>query len=104
MPAGVRVAESALADLQAIQTWYAEQGVPDTGARIVADIVASVERLAEHPRMGRVVPEFDLAYLREIVRPPFRIIYRHESNLVRVVRVWRSERQLRMPAGEDASP
>ena len=100
MPVEIRFAESALAGLQALQTWYTEQGVPDTGARIVA----SVERLADHPRMGRVVPEFDLASLREIVRPPFRIIYRHESNMVRVVRVWRSERQLRMPAGGDASP
>ena len=104
MPANVRFSESALADLQAVQTWYTEQGVPDTDARIVADIVASVERLADHPSMGRVVPEFGRVYLRELIHPPFRIVYRHEWNSVRVVRVWRSERQIQMPAGEEGTP
>ncbi len=39
MPVQVRFAKSALTDLQTIQTWYAEQGVPDVGARLVGDIV-----------------------------------------------------------------
>lgn len=104
MPANVRFAASALADLQAVQEWYTGQGVPDIGARLVADIVASVERLADHPGMGRVVPEFGQVCLRELIHPPFRIVYRYESSSVRVVRIWRSERQLRMPAGEDDMP
>jgi plasmid stabilization system protein ParE len=35
--------------------------------------------------------------LREIIYSPFRIIYRLDDNKVRVVRVWRSERLLKMP-------
>jgi len=31
--------------------------------------------------------------------PPFRVVYRRESSLVRVVRVWRSERLLELPNG-----
>ena len=30
---GIRFAESALTDLESIRRWYAEQGVPDVGAR-----------------------------------------------------------------------
>ncbi len=94
-------AESALGDLQAILDWYAEQGVPESGAKFVEHILNRVQNLADHPALGRVVPEFDRASLREIINPPFRIVYRHETNRIRVVRIWRSERLLRLPMGDD---
>jgi plasmid stabilization system protein ParE len=97
----IRFAESAIADLESIRDWYIEQGVPDVGERLIGDIVASIERLAEHPDMGRIVPEFDQPFLRELVRPPFRIVYRRDARHVRIVRVWRSERLLDVPI-EDA--
>lgn len=92
----IRIAESALADLESIRTWYAEQDVPEVGVRLTGEIVASIEALADHPDMGRVVPEFDQPFLRELIRPPFRIVYRRDPKHVRVVRVWRSERLLRI--------
>lgn len=101
MPVQVRFAKSALTDLQTIQTWYAEQGIPDVGARLVGDIVKRIERLADHPDVGRVVPEFGQTFLREIIYPPFRIVYRRGQNTVRIVRIWRSERQLRLTEHED---
>jgi len=93
----VRIAESALADLEAIWLWYAEQGVPDVGERVLREILESIEALADHPDMGRVAPEFGQAYLRELIRPPFRVVYRRDPKRVTVVRVWRSERQLELP-------
>ena len=98
----IRFAESALADLESMRAWYAEQGVPDVGERLLGEIVASIEALADHPDMGRLVPEFEQPFLRELIRPPFRIVYRREPKHVRVVRVWRSERLLDVP-DEDAS-
>jgi len=77
--------------------WYADQGVPEVGERFVAEIVAKVEGLATHPDRGRIVPEFGQAFLRELIHPPFRIVYRRDPGRVRVVRVWRSERLLRLP-------
>lgn len=70
------------------------------GVRLVGEIIASIEMLGDHPDMGRIVPEFDQPLLRELIRPPFRIVYRRDSKHVRVVRVWRSERLLVMPAGD----
>jgi plasmid stabilization system protein ParE len=90
----IRIAESALTDLESIRTWYAEQDVPEVGVRLTGEIVASIEALADHPDMGRVVPEFNQPFLRELIRPPFRIVYRRDTKHVRVVRVWRSERLL----------
>jgi len=80
-----------------MRTWYAEQHAPDVGERLLSEVVSQVERLADYPESGRVVPEFGLAQLREIVHPPFRIVYRLDDDRVRVVRVWRSERLLTLP-------
>ena len=92
----VAFAESALRDLEGIRAWYAEQGVPEVGGRLVAEIFQQVERLVDHPELGRVVPEFDQPFLRELIHPPFRIVYRRDPVRIRVVRVWRSERLLRL--------
>ncbi len=99
--AAVSFAESALGNLEAIRSWYAEQGVTDVGTDFVADIVRHVEALARHPDLGRVVPEFDQPLLRELIHPPFRIVYRRDPGRVRVVRIWRSERLLRLPGDKE---
>ena len=95
MRATVSFSESALGDLTAIRKWYSEQGVPEVGERLVSEIVTQVEMLAEHPDLGRVVPEFGQSTIRELIHPPFRIVYRRDLKRARVVRVWRSERLLR---------
>lgn len=101
---GISFAESALRDLEDVGAWYREQGVPEVGARLVAEVFQRVEALADHPDMGRVVPEFDQPFLRELIHPPFRIVYRRDPQRVRIVRVWRSERLLHIPAaGDEAS-
>jgi plasmid stabilization system protein ParE len=93
----VRLAESAVEDLEAIRRWYAGEGVPEVGTRFVKAILERVEALQRHPEMGRVVPEFDQPALRELIHPPFRIVYRCSSRRVEIARVWRSERLLVLP-------
>jgi plasmid stabilization system protein ParE len=95
--ARISFAESALGDLAGIQAWYGEEGVPEIGDRFVSEIFERVQTLAEHPDIGRIVPEFGQPFLRELIHPPFRIVYRREPRRVRIVRVWRSERLLRLP-------
>lgn len=99
MPARARIslAASAVSDLEAIRSWYADRQAPEVGERLLREIFAHVERLADFPESGRVVPEFGLVQLREIIHPPFRIVYRFDQDRVRVVRVWRSERLLELP-------
>ena len=99
MPARRRVsfALAAVTDLERIRDWYAGQQVPEVGDRFVREIVEHVEYLADFPEGGRVVPEFGLSQLREVVHPPFRIVYRLDDERVRVVRIWRSERLMTMP-------
>jgi plasmid stabilization system protein ParE len=90
-------AESAVRDLEEMLDWYDEQQVPQVGKRLVGEVFAQIERLAGFPESGRIVPEFGLANLREIIYPPFRIVYRLEAGRIWIIRVWRSERLLKVP-------
>lgn len=80
-----------------MKRWYAEQGVPDVGVRLLREIFARVEALRDHPDMGRIVPEFGQPHIRELIHSPFRIVYRRDSKRLHVIRVWRSERILALP-------
>ena len=95
MAVEIRFSESAAADLEKLGSWYAERGLAEVGVRLVRELLERVDHLAEHPDMGRMVPEFGQPALREIIHPPFRIVYRRDRNAVQVVRVWRGERLLR---------
>ena len=79
-------------DLLDILGWYASQGVADVGKRLVSEVIERTEQLRAFPDSGRMVPEFDTPWLRELEMPPFRIVYRRDEALVTIVRVWRSER------------
>ena len=92
----ITFAASALTDLEEIRSWYIEQQVPDVGEKLIEEIISKVEHLSSFPESGRIVPEFGINNIREIIYSPFRIIYRFDKNRVRVVRIWRSERLLRM--------
>jgi plasmid stabilization system protein ParE len=93
----VTFAEAAVQDLESIQEYYQGQEVPEVGNKFIKEIVTLAEDLAVHPDRGRVVPEFDSPQLRELIHPPFRIVYRRYNEKISVVRVWRSERLMRLP-------
>ena len=94
MEARVRVdfSHSAQQDLLDIVEWYVSQGAPEVGRHLATQVVDRVEQLRAFPDSGRMVPEFDTPWLRELEMPPFRIVYRRDESVVTVVRVWRSER------------
>ncbi len=94
------IARSALSDLQDIKAYYLEQGVPEIGQRFVSTILKKAQRLIDHPDSGRKVPEFDQEQIRELIDPPFRIVYMRHTSVVSLIRVWRSERLLLPPEGE----
>lgn len=99
-PYAVVLTESAVLDLNDLAAWHAERDRPDAGARVVAEVLERIETLTDFPDLGRVVPEFSNPLLRELVHPPLRIVYRREPGVVRILRVWRSERLLRLPPDE----
>ncbi len=65
----VELTESAFKDLGNALKYYEEQGVPETGRRLVASILKKAERSVKHPEPGRIVPEFGVPFLREVIAP-----------------------------------
>jgi toxin ParE1/3/4 len=92
----VEFSESALDDLESIKEYYQDLGVPSVGVEFVIAIFMHVETLIDHPEIGRIVPEYSKAHIREIMHPPFRIVYLRAVDVIHIVRVWRSERLLRL--------
>lgn len=96
----LRIAQSALEDLHAIQEYYKEQDVPHVGDDFVTAILEHCEILKRPPDAGRVVPEFNLDHIRELIHAPFRVVYVRLIQEVVLIRVWRSERPLELPAND----
>jgi plasmid stabilization system protein ParE len=93
----ITFAASAFDDLESIRAWYRDQQVPDVGNKLLGEIVSQVEKLADFPESGRIVPEFGITNLREVIHPPYRIVYRLDGHQIKIISVWRSERLLKMP-------
>ena len=92
--------ESAILDLEEIDYYYHEQQVPDIGKQFMREIISRCEKLPAYPEHGRIVPEFNQPLLRELIHPPFRIVYRLGSTKITIIRIWRSERLLKLPQEE----
>lgn len=90
----ITFALSALSDLENIKDYYTDQFVPHIGQKLVTDIVTHIQILSDHPDIGRIVPEFSKDYTRELIHPPFRVVYLREQHGIKIIRVWRSERLL----------
>jgi len=95
-PVAVSFAGSAVADLEEIRRHYGELSAPEVAERFLVEIFTNIEKLGRFPLAGRVVPEFVVEFLREVVVSPFRVVYRVDPGRVRIIRVWRSERLLEL--------
>lgn len=92
----ISFSKSAIEDLEGIKTYYWEQGVPQIGKDFILAIIEHIETLSTHPDMGRIVPEFNDKLIRELIYPPFRVVYLRNNKSIKIIRVWRSERLLKL--------
>ena len=67
---------------------------------VQSEILTHIETLNDHSKIDRIVPEFDDESIREIIHSPFRIVYLLEEKTIHIIRVWRSERLLKLPKNE----
>lgn len=91
--AQVRWSLTAGTDLQDIEDFIARDSVLHAVA-FVDSIVESAESLLTHPRIGRVVPEFNRDDLREVIFRGYRIVYLVQGKEVVVLRVVHGARDL----------
>ena len=67
---------------------------PDAAVRLGFELIAKAEALADHPEIGRMVPEFRTPDLREILCRSYRVIYRlrRATEQIQIVRFWHGAR------------
>jgi toxin ParE1/3/4 len=85
----VRWTERAVEDLAAIKAFISQES-PAYALAVVGRLYQAVGQLAQFPDSGRIVPEHARSEIRELVRPPYRIVYRRRPELVEILLVFRS--------------
>ena len=92
--------EPAVEDLRELHAYIARDSEMYASG-FVERIISAAERVAEHPRVGRVVPENNDENVREILYQHYRIIYRVKNDYIEVLTVIHGARDLpsfeRMP-------
>jgi toxin ParE1/3/4 len=85
----VRWTDRAVEDLAAIKAFIGQES-PAYALAVVGRLYQAVGQLAQFPDSGRIVPEQTRPEIRELVRPPYRIVYRRRPDLVEILLVFRS--------------
>lgn len=91
-PLEIHWSDRAKDDLAAIGEYIAADD-PVAAMRWVDRLIADVERAAEMPHAGRLVPEFaDRGDLREVLRRTYRVVYRVRDEAIEVLTIFEGHR------------
>jgi toxin ParE1/3/4 len=86
--------EFAVEDLRSIHNYILKDSKVYAD-RFVEKIISRVSQLESNPQSGRVVPEFNIETLRELIEGNYRIIYKVNNDFIGIARVHHSARQLK---------
>ncbi|MBK8482971.1 MAG: type II toxin-antitoxin system RelE/ParE family toxin [Saprospiraceae bacterium] len=81
--------ELALEDLKIIHNYIAQDST-SYASRFIDKLLARVKQLETFPKSGRVVPEFGIDSIRELIEGNYRIVYKVNSEAVYIARVQHS--------------
>jgi plasmid stabilization system protein ParE len=85
--------ERAYLDLESIANYIAEDS-PAYARAVVKSVVQQTRMLAQFPRSGRKVPEFDDDNIRELIAYSYRVIYRLDQDEVLIAAIIHGKRLL----------
>jgi toxin ParE1/3/4 len=66
---------------------YIARSSPQYAARVVDRLTRRSQQIAEFPLLGRVVPEFEVPQIRQVLEGPYRIIYYVKPDQIDVLAV-----------------
>jgi addiction module RelE/StbE family toxin len=78
--------DAALQHLDAIYRYIAQDS-PAYAKRMVDRLTRRSQQIAEFPLSGRMVPEYEMTQIREVVEGPYRIIYYIKPDQIDVLAV-----------------
>ena len=90
--------ERAVASVDDAVTFVAADS-PTAAERLLIRILDSAESLSELTERGRIVPEIDDPQVRELIIPPYRLVYQYDESQVQLLALLHSAQEfiLRRP-------
>lgn len=83
----------ALEDLKSVRDFTAKDSVFYAN-RFIEKIIKRVDQLGNFPRSGRIVPEFGIDSIRELIEGNYRIVYKIFDDHIVIVRIHHAARFL----------
>ena len=80
-------------DLRELKAYIAKDS-PIYARRFIERIVTAVEKLLQHPQMGRLVPEAQRNDVRELLIQHYRVIYQTQGEQISIVTVVHGSRDM----------
>ncbi|KAA6314933.1 hypothetical protein EZS27_034532 [termite gut metagenome] len=91
----VKLIKSAYNDLKDIRRYLLLKNVSDKIVRnLINEIITDIEILEKYPYAGRIVPEYEDKFVRELIRGNYRIIYMITGDSIRVIHIVHQARLL----------
>lgn len=63
--------------------------------RFLEKLLERVDQLESFPKSGRIVPEFNIDSIRELIEGNYRIVYKISTTQIAILRVHHAARQLK---------
>ena len=74
---------------------YIGRDDPAAAERYIDRLIARTDVLADHPDLGRTLPELPGSELRELIEGNYRIVYRIRNEQIEVITVFEGHRRWR---------
>jgi toxin ParE1/3/4 len=68
---------------------------PERAVKFVNNLINKGDSIAHFPKKGRIVPEFSIPEIREIIEKKYRIVYRIKNNRIEILTVFESHQLIR---------
>lgn len=84
--------DAALSQLEAIRDYLAQTS-PDYARRVVGGLVNRSEQIGAFPRLGRMVPEYEIDEVRQVIESSYRLIYLIKEEQIEILAVIHTSRK-----------
>jgi len=63
--------------------------------KFINNIIKSTTSIPQYPQKGRIVPEFNISEIREIIYKNYRIVYRIKKDQIQILTIFEAHRLIR---------
>lgn len=83
----------AIEDLKFIHSYISKDSIVSAD-KLIEKIISRADQLELFPNSGRVVPEFNSEWIRELIEGRYRIVYKVNKDHIGIVRIHHSSMEL----------